>query len=100
MWVHLPAFLWAAYVEFSGGICPLTPLENDFRNKAGLDYYSGDFVARYLFPVLYPEGLTRQVQMIIGLVVVAVNLSLYMFVCAGRRRPTIGAKRSKSDQSK
>jgi hypothetical protein len=97
MWVHLPAVIWAAYIEFSGGICPLTPLENGFRAKAGLDYYSGDFVARYVFPVLYPDGLTRQAQMIIGLVVVAANLSFYMFVYAARRRPIISAKTSKSD---
>jgi hypothetical protein len=92
MWVHLPAVVWAAYIEFSGGICPLTPLENDFRAKAGLDYYSGDFVARYLFPVLYPEGLTRQAQMVIGLVVLAANLGLYTFVYTRRRRLRVGGK--------
>ena len=86
MWWHLPAVVWAAYIEFSGGICPLTPLENEFRARAGLDDYSGDFIARYLFPVLYPEGLTRQAQIIIGLVVVAANLGLYAFVHA-RRHP-------------
>jgi uncharacterized protein DUF2784 len=92
MWVHLPAVVWAAYIEFSGGICPLTPLENDFRAKAGLNYYSGDFVARYLFPVLYPEGLTRQAQMVIGLVVLAANLGLYIFVYTRRRRFRVGGK--------
>ena len=80
MWVHLPAVVWAAYIEFSGGICPLTPLENELRARAGLDYYGGDFVARYLFPVLYPGGLTREAQLVIGLVVLAVNLGLYIFV--------------------
>ena len=92
MWVHLPAVAWAAYIEFSGGICPLTPLENDFRAKAGLNYYSGDFVARYLLPVLYPEGLTRQAQMVIGLVVLAANLGLYIFVYTRRRRFRVGGK--------
>ena len=86
MWLHLPAVAWAAYIEFSGGICPLTPLENDFRAKAGLTHYSGDFVAQYVFPVLYPEGLTRQAQMVIGLVVLAANLALYALVYARRRR--------------
>jgi hypothetical protein len=80
MWGHLPAVAWAAYIEFSGGICPLTPLENELRARAGLDYYGGDFVARYLFPVLYPGGLTREAQLVIGLVVLAVNLGLYIFV--------------------
>ena len=92
MWVHLPAVVWAAYIEFSGGICPLTPLENDFRAKAGLNYYSGDFVARYLLPVLYPEGLTRQAQMVIGLAVLAANIGLYTVVYIRRRRFRAGGK--------
>jgi hypothetical protein len=79
-WVHVPASAWAAYIEFSGGICPLTPLENELRARAGLDFYSGDFVAQYLFPVLYPDGLTREAQVIIGAVVVALNLALYGWV--------------------
>jgi hypothetical protein len=79
-WVHLPSAAWAAYVEFSGGICPLTPLENDLRARAGLDYYSGDFIARYLLPVLYPDGLTRDAQFVIGVVVVVVNLGLYSWL--------------------
>jgi hypothetical protein len=91
-WMHLPAVAWAAYIEFSGAICPLTPLENEFRAKAGLDHYSGDFVARYLFPVLYPEGLTRRAQVIIGLVVLAANLALYTFVYMNRRRLHAGGK--------
>jgi hypothetical protein len=85
-WVHLPAAAWAAYIEFSGGICPLTPLENDFRARAGLDSYSGDFVARYLFPVLYPDGLTRSAQAMIGTLVVAVNLVLYLRLLRRRRQ--------------
>jgi hypothetical protein len=84
-WAHVPAAAWAAYIEFSGGICPLTPVENALRARAGLDYYAGDFVARYLFPVLYPEGLTRQAQVVIGLVVVGVNVGGYLFVYFCRR---------------
>jgi hypothetical protein len=76
-WVHLPAAAWAAYVELSGRLCPLTPLENSLRRRAGLDIYSTDFVARYLFPVLYPEGLTRDAQMLIGAFVIAVNAAVY-----------------------
>jgi hypothetical protein len=84
-WLHLPAAAWAAYIEFSGGICPLTPVENHLRAKAGLEYYSGDFVARYLFPVLYPEGLTREAQNVIGASVVILNVGLYIFVYARRK---------------
>jgi hypothetical protein len=76
-WLHLPAVLWAAYVELSGAICPLTPLENSLRAGAGLESYEGDFVARYLLPILYPEGLTRAVQWLLGLAVLAVNAAVY-----------------------
>ena len=84
-WLHVPAAAWAASIEFSGGICPLTPLENQLRASAGLGSYSDDFVARYLLPVLYPEGLTRRAQVAIGLAVVALNLGAYIFVYTRRR---------------
>lgn len=85
-WLHLPAAAWAAFIELSGGICPLTPIENDLRARAGLDYYSGDFVARYLIPVLYPEGLTRAAQTTIGAAVVVVNVGLYAWLIRRRFR--------------
>ena len=86
-WVHLPSAAWAVYVEFSGRICPLTPLENVLRARAGLDEYTGDFVARYFFPLLYPEGLTRDVQVGMAVLLLAVNVTVYSFVyIAGRRR--------------
>jgi hypothetical protein len=85
-WLHLPAAAWAAYIEFSGGICPLTPLENILRARAGLDQYSGDFIARYVFPVLYPEGLTRGAQVVIGAILTAINAGVYGWQLARRRR--------------
>lgn len=86
-WVHVPCAAWAAFVEFSGRICPLTPLENVLRRRAGLDDYSGDFVANYIFPVLYPEGLTRDAQMAIGGFVIALNVFAYAWVIRRHRRP-------------
>jgi hypothetical protein len=76
-WVHVPAAAWGALVEFAGWVCPLTPLENALRARAGGDPYRGDFVARYLLPVLYPEGLTREAQVVLGVLVVAVNGLVY-----------------------
>ena len=84
-WLHLPAAAWAVYVEISGRFCPLTPWENELRRRAGLDDYSGDFVARYLFPLLYPEGLTRRAQVAIGLCVLALNVLVYARVERRRR---------------
>ena len=85
-WVHLPVAAWAAYVEMAGRICPLTPLENALRSRAGLAGYSGDFVARYLLAVLYPEGLTRETQVGIGLFVLGINIVAYAWIA--RRRGT------------
>jgi hypothetical protein len=82
--VHLPTAIWAAYIELSGGICPLTPLENTLRARAGLERYTDDFVARYLLPVLYPDGLTRDAQLVMSVAVVVVNVALYSFVYSRR----------------
>ncbi len=86
IWLHLPAFLWAVWIEFTGGICPLTPLENWFRIKAGQGGYEGDFVATYLLPVLYPAGLTRNVQLLLALMVIVINVATYGSIFYKRNR--------------
>lgn len=85
-WLHLPAAAWGAFIEFSGGICPLTPLENHLRVVGGGSAYGGDFVERYLLPVLYPEHLTLPLQQVLGGVVVGVNLAAYALACRAWRR--------------
>jgi hypothetical protein len=87
VWLHVPTALWGAYIEFSGGLCPLTPLENRLRRAAGEQGYSGSFVEHYLLPLIYPEALTRDVQWLLGAGVVVVNLLLYgWWIAKGRRR--------------
>ena len=80
MWLHLPAFLWAVWIEIAGGICPLTPLENWLRTKAGQGGYEGDFVAAYLLPLLYPAGLTRNVQTMLAILIIVINIAVYGFI--------------------
>lgn len=75
--IHLPAVVWGAIVEFFGWICPLTPLENYFRNLAGANQYSGDFVMRYLVPIIYPETLTSTIQTVLGIAVIVINVFVY-----------------------
>jgi hypothetical protein len=75
--LHVPAALWGAFVEFSGRICPLTPLENEFRRLAGDAGYSGGFIQHYITPLLYPEGLTRDLQFLLGGGVVVINVVAY-----------------------
>ena len=85
-WVHLPAAVWAAFVEATSGLCPLTPLENNFRRLAGGAPYAGDFVARHLLRLIYPEGLTSSTQRFLAGLVVAVNVAVYAVVIGRARR--------------
>jgi hypothetical protein len=78
--LHLPAAFWGAFIEFSGGICPLTPLENHLRLLGGGSRYSGDFIVQYLIPVIYPANLTVSIQYVLGGVVIAANLMVYLFI--------------------
>ncbi len=84
-WSHVPAVVWGVGIELSGKICPLTPLENWLRTRGGVGAYTGDFVARYLLPVLYPDDLTRSIQLALGGAVVGFNALVYWLVFA--RRP-------------
>ena len=84
-WLHIPAVLWAAYVETTGASCPLTPWETEYRELAGEPAYSGDFVGNYILPMLYPDGLTREVQIGLGLAVLAGN-GLVSWSLARRRQ--------------
>ena len=86
VWVHLPAVVWAVGIEWSGGVCPLTPWENWFRARAGAGGYDGDFIERYLLPLLYPAGLTRTAQVVLGTAVLVINAVAYAWWWRDRRR--------------
>ena len=86
VWLHLPVAAWGALIEFQGWICPLTHLENRWRRAAGERGYEGGFVEHYLMPVLYPDGLTRKVQILLGLLVIAINAAIYARVFVKRKR--------------
>jgi Protein of Unknown function (DUF2784) len=86
-WVHVPAALWGVVVEWSGSLCPLTPLELTLRRWGGEAGYGGGFVEHYVLPVLYPATLTRGVQLALGGLVVAINAVVYSaaLACSARR---------------
>jgi len=79
-WVHLPAVAWGAFVEISGGICPLTPLENRLRQAAGAIGYEEGFVEHYLVSLLYPAALTRDLQYALAALLIALNAAIYAVV--------------------
>lgn len=80
VWLHLPAAGWAALVVTAGWICPLTPIEQMLRGLAGQDGYDGSFIEHYLVMLIYPPGLTRPVQILLGVLVVVVNIAIYVGV--------------------
>jgi hypothetical protein len=84
--LHLPSALWAVLISFYGGTCPLTPLEKSLRTMGGQIAYSGGFVEHYLLPVLYPAGLTRDLQVLLGMVVLAWSAAAYALVLRRLRR--------------
>ena len=83
-WVHLPCALWGALIEFTGWVCPLTPLEIRFRQLGGQAGYEGDFIEHHVLPVLYPQHLTRPLQWALGALVLVVNAVAYWHL--SRRR--------------
>jgi hypothetical protein len=86
-WLHVPAVVWAALVEFTGRICPLTPLEVALRRSAGDAGYAGDFIEHYIVSLLYPDGLARDTQTTLGVLVVMVNALIYLAVFRRWRQP-------------
>lgn len=85
-WAHLPAVAWGVWIELSGDVCPLTPLENHLRRLGGEGAYGGDFVGHYLLPMLYPEGLSRGVQAALAAGVLALNVAVYWRLVLVARR--------------
>lgn len=85
-WVHLPAAAWGVFVEYSGIICPLTPLEVALRARGNQAGYTGGFIEHYLIPAIYPAGLTRHLQYVLGSLALALNVAVYVVAIRRRRR--------------
>ena len=85
-WVHIPVALYGAFIEFVGFVCPLTPLENALRHRGGEAGYRGDFIDHYITAAIYPQGLTRNTQFVLGAAVLLLNAAVYA-VWWRRRRP-------------
>ena len=84
--LHLPCALWAVLISVYGGTCPLTPLEKLLRERGGQVAYAGGFMEHYLLPTLYPAGLTRDLQILLGAVLLAWTAAMYG-IALRRRAP-------------
>jgi len=89
-WLHIPAAIWGVLIEYTGWICPLTPLENSFRARGGEMGYSGGFIEHYIQPLLYPAGLTRGTQIALGSFVLLLNLGAYGILLTRGKTPHRG----------
>jgi hypothetical protein len=85
-WLHIPCFVWGGWIEVSGGICPLTPLEHELRRAAGETPYAGGFIEHYILAIIYPAGLTRTVQLTLAVGLVILNVAVYAWVIRRRMR--------------
>lgn len=99
-WAHIPAAVWGVLIEFAGWICPLTPLEHWLRLRGGDAGYAGGFVEHYLLPQLYPVGLTRTTQWLLGAFALSVNLLAYGLVVYRYRRLRARDERKADDGDK
>lgn len=79
MWLHLAAVAWGTLTEFIGIVCPLTPLEVALRHLGGEAGYQGGFIDHYLTAVLYPSGLTRDMQIWLGFAALVPNVVVYAY---------------------
>ena len=80
IYIHLPALLWGIYIEITNSVCPLTYLENWFLYKGEITTYSNDFINNYFFPIIYPEGLTNEIQIYLGISLIVINILIYVLI--------------------
>jgi hypothetical protein len=83
--LHVPAVIWGGWIEITGGFCPLTSVENHLRRSAGNSGYESGFIEHYIYPVLYPPGLTRTLQFWLAAVVLGLNAAIYGWLLLRRR---------------
>ena len=83
---HLFSVAWGVYIELSSNVCPLTYLENWFLQKAGLRAYTEGFISKYIFNIVYPIGLTEQIQIYLALGLIFINIILYLFLYFLKKR--------------
>lgn len=78
--LHVPLAVWISLIEFFGWVCPLTPLENALRRVGGEAGYDGGFIEHYLLALIYPASLTRNLQLLLGVIALGINLAVYSLV--------------------
>jgi hypothetical protein len=100
VWLHVPSVIWSAFVNLFSQVCPLTPLENRFRDLAGQAGYEGGFIQHYIAPVVYPSGMSRPVELIASFSVLIWNVLVYTLVVSLRRRGPLRAATKRANRGR
>ena len=79
-YLHLVALSWGIYIEFTSSICPLTYLENWLLILDQASFYDDGFIENYILKIIYPEGITPNVQMILGFLLIILNALFYTLI--------------------
>ena len=88
-WLHLSTMSWGVWVEWANWECPLTPIENHFRLMASGEGYPGGFIEQYLIPLIYPGELTSAMRWLFGALVLATNMTVYLYVFKKRSKRSL-----------
>ena len=80
IFIHIPTLIWGSYIMFTHSVCPLTHLENWLLHKANLATYSEGFIQHYIIPIVYPIGLSKDLQIYLGITLIILNIIIYGFI--------------------
>ena len=80
IFIHIPTLIWGSYIMFTHSACPLTHLENWLLHKANLATYSEGFIQHYIIPIVYPIGLSKDLQIYLGITLIVLNIIIYGFI--------------------
>lgn len=78
--IHVPVVLWSSAVNLAHWTCPLTPLEQSLRRRAGQESFEGGWIQHYLEPLVRPLGMPRHMELIAGFSVIIWNVVVYAII--------------------
>ena len=75
-WFHIASLTYGILLEILEWSCPLTPMENWLRGRAGVPTYQGGFLLHYLDAVVYPD-VPPSLLVLCAVAVCLFNLGVY-----------------------
>ena len=85
-YLHLPAVFWGFWIELSGSVCPLTPLENWLDELGGGSTYRSSFIEQYIIQFLYPTDLDQNTKYYLAAALIFINLIIYIHIIRKKSR--------------